>query len=66
MSLTAIKAREMTMPVTEKSMREREGEILDQLALGQISKSEAVRQLTECHQDFYAALAIVSEAERSK
>ena len=56
----------MTMPVTEKSMREREGEILDALALGQISKAEAVSQLKECHQDFYTALAIVSEAERSK
>ena len=54
------------MPINEKSMREREGEILDQLALKQISKAEAVRQLTECHQDFYTAMSIANEAKRSK
>ena len=53
------------MPITEKTMREREGEILDQYAVGQITKAEAVKRLAEINQDFFEALAIVNETERS-
>ena len=53
------------MPITEKSMREREGEILDQYALKQITKAEAIVLLTELHQDFFEALTIINEQQRN-
>ena len=49
------------MPITEKSMREREGEILDQLALGQITKEKAAKLLEELHQDYHEAMTIMRE-----
>ena len=54
------------MTVTAQSKADRERDILDQLALGQITKEKAGKLLTELHQDWYHAQAIVCEQHGSK
>ena len=52
--------------ITAASKADREQEILDQYALGQITREQAAKLLVELHMDWYHAQALVSETERSK
>ena len=51
--------------ITEASKRERERDILDNYFLGQISKPEAEKLLTELNQDHYEAMMTLKLAERN-
>ena len=54
------------MPMTEKTKADRERDIFDWLALGQISKQQAAKLLTELHEDYYEAMISLYEATRRK
>lgn len=54
------------MTRAEVVKREREQDILDQLALGQIDKRQAGKLLTELHQDFYEAMCVIRLCEEAE
>lgn len=54
------------MTRAEVVKREREQDILDQLALGQIDKRQAGKLLTELHQDFYEAMCVIRLCEEAQ